>query len=391
MIHSLWIVISAVLFPPVAAERSSPTETFPFDPSKWTLVNSIIKQWLAFSDAWGQGKRGFMGKHNDQKGPTERLVEFVGISGDATSAEINGNAADYRWAGTISVSFTATTAPPDDSSFLTWRRKATNRLDCHVTWLWWRKVSEFFRSILKGRKTLGWVRPENTLAPCSSRWTLQPAPISSQRWCNWQGRTEQGRHLWSSPGSSSPHCTFSLPLYVHRLLSPPSLSHYPPATAGQFVHPAWLPPPLLLRYLAPLLHFNGRYWLELPRPPLLFPVEDPSPSQQPLIWLQAFRSFSEEASPRRTIAEQVVSQTLSLWLCGSEEARCRADCTITTNYHSVRPSAALRHAGEFFFQGAQTAKSIAHLSSWDSHFICTFWFMLISEIKGSNVKPVVSS
>lgn len=37
-----------------------------------------------------------MGKHNDQKGPTERLVEFVGISGDATSAEINGNAADYR-------------------------------------------------------------------------------------------------------------------------------------------------------------------------------------------------------------------------------------------------------------------------------------------------------
>lgn len=37
-----------------------------------------------------------MGKHNDQKGPTERLVEFVGISGDVTSAETNGNTADYR-------------------------------------------------------------------------------------------------------------------------------------------------------------------------------------------------------------------------------------------------------------------------------------------------------
>lgn len=63
MIHSLWIVISAVLFPPVAAERSSPTETFPFDPSKWTLVNPIIKQWLAFSDAWGSRQKGLYGKN----------------------------------------------------------------------------------------------------------------------------------------------------------------------------------------------------------------------------------------------------------------------------------------------------------------------------------------
>lgn len=30
-----------------------------------------------------------MGKHNDQKGPTERLVDCIGISGDVTSAEIN--------------------------------------------------------------------------------------------------------------------------------------------------------------------------------------------------------------------------------------------------------------------------------------------------------------
>lgn len=27
-----------------------------------------------------------MGKHNNKKGPTERLVKFVGVSGDATSA-----------------------------------------------------------------------------------------------------------------------------------------------------------------------------------------------------------------------------------------------------------------------------------------------------------------
>lgn len=42
----------------------------------------------------------------------------------------------------------------------------------------------------------------------------------------------------------------------------PHCPQYPPPTTGQFVPPAWLPPPLLPRYLAPLLHFNGRYWLE---------------------------------------------------------------------------------------------------------------------------------
>lgn len=94
------------------------------------------------------------------------------------------------------------------------------------------------------------------------RWTLQPAPISSQRWYNCQGRMGQGHRLWSSSVSSFSHCTYSLPLYTRWLYSPPSLSHYPPPTTGQFVPPAWLPPPLLLRYLAPLLHFNGRYWLE---------------------------------------------------------------------------------------------------------------------------------
>lgn len=72
----------------------------------------------------------------------------------------------------------------------------------------------------------------------------------------------QGHRLWSSSVSSFSHCTYSLSLYAHWLYSPPSLSHYPPPTTGQFVRPAWLPPPLLLRYLAPLLHFNGRYWLE---------------------------------------------------------------------------------------------------------------------------------
>lgn len=71
----------------------------------------------------------------------------------------------------------------------------------------------------------------------------------------------QGHRLWSSSVSSFTHCTYSLPLDPQWLYSPPSLSHYPPPTTGQFVRPAWLPPPLLLRYLAPL-HFNGRYWLE---------------------------------------------------------------------------------------------------------------------------------
>lgn len=151
------------------------------------------------------------------------------------------------------------------------------------------------------------------------RWTLQPAPISSQRWYNCQGRMGQGHRLWSSSVSSFSHCTYSLPLYTPWLYSPPSLSHYPPPTTGQFVPPAWLPPPLLLRYLAPLLHFNGRYWLENFHDLFAIPQNPSSPSQQPLIWLQAFCSFSEEASPRRTIADQVVSQTLSPGSYDSQE------------------------------------------------------------------------
>lgn len=58
---------------------------------------------------------------------------------------------------------------------------------------------------------------------------------------------------------------------------------------------------------------------ELPRPLRHFSKIPPSPSQQPLIWLQAFCSFSEEASPRRTIADQVVSQTLSPGSYDSQE------------------------------------------------------------------------
>lgn len=159
MIHSQWIVISAVLFPPVAAERPSPTETFPFDPSKWTLVNPIIKQWLAFSDAWGQGKRGFMGKHNDQKGPTERLVEFVGISGDVTSAETNGNTADYRWAGNILSELYANHSTTQRFLLPDMKSKSNEPPDCHVTWLW-RKVSEFSRSVFwrVGKRSAGWGR-----------------------------------------------------------------------------------------------------------------------------------------------------------------------------------------------------------------------------------------
>lgn len=35
-------------------------------------------------------QKGFMGKHNDKKGPTERVVEFVGISGDGGQPYIAG-------------------------------------------------------------------------------------------------------------------------------------------------------------------------------------------------------------------------------------------------------------------------------------------------------------
>lgn len=109
------------------------------------------------------------------------------------------------------------------------------------------------------------------------RWTLHSAPISSQRWYNCQGRMGQGHRLWSSSVSSFSHCTYSLPLYPPLLYPPPSLSHYPPPTTGQFVRPAWLPPPLLLRYLAPFLHFNGRYWLENFHDPFAIPQKSPLP------------------------------------------------------------------------------------------------------------------
>lgn len=75
------------------------------------------------------------------------------------------------------------------------------------------------------------------------RWTVQPAPISSQRWYNCRGGMERGHRLWSSSVSSFSLCTYSLQLRTHWLYSPPSLFHYPPPTTGQFVPPARLPPP----------------------------------------------------------------------------------------------------------------------------------------------------
>lgn len=47
------------------------------------------------------------------------------------------------------------------------------------------------------------------------------------------------------------HCIHSLKLHTLWLSSPPSLFQHPSPTTGQFVPPAWLLPPLLLRYLAP--------------------------------------------------------------------------------------------------------------------------------------------
>lgn len=122
-----------------------------------------------------------------------------------------------------------------------------------------------------------WDHSVRTVFDLKPRWTLQPAPISSQRWYNCQGRMGQGHRPLSSLVSSFSHCTYSLPLCAGWLYFPPSLSHYPPPTAGQFVHPAWLPPPLLLRYLAPRLHFNGRYWLEKFQDLFAIPQKSPLP------------------------------------------------------------------------------------------------------------------
>lgn len=227
------------------------------------------------------------------------------------------------------------------------------------------------------------------------RWTLQPAPISSQRWYNWQGRTEQGRHLWSSTVSSFPHCTYSFPLYVHRLHSPPSLFHYPPVTAGQFVHPAWLPPPLLLRYLARLLHFNGRYWLEnfhdLFAIPCLKPLPFPATFNLITGFLKLFRGGRSQEDNSRTSGFTNTLLVLVWFWRGA--AGPRPDRTVMMNCHSVHPSAALH----LQTKGAQTAKIT--VSCWKLVFsflrfivsICTFWFLVISEIKASNIKPVVSS
>lgn len=63
------------------------------------------------------------------------------------------------------------------------------------------------------------------------------------------------------PSPSYFYHIYSLKLYTHWLSSPPSLLHDHSPTTGQFVPPAWLPPSLLLCYLASFLHFNGRYWL----------------------------------------------------------------------------------------------------------------------------------
>lgn len=111
------------------------------------------------------------------------------------------------------------------------------------------------------------------------RWTLRSAPISSQRWYNCRGRMGRGRRrrLWSSSLSYFSHCTSCVPLCPRWLSSPPSLSHYPAPTTGQFVRPAWLPPPLLLRYLGPFLHFNGRYWLENFHDPFCYSSSAPLP------------------------------------------------------------------------------------------------------------------
>lgn len=115
---------------------------------------------------------------------------------------------------------------------------------------WWDHLA---RTVRKCRLLRPYISPDGH---CS---LLQSAHkgdiIASARW-------DKAHCLWSSSVSSFSHCTYSLPLNTHWLYSPPSLSYYPPPTTGQFVPPAWLPPPLLLRYLAPLLHFNGRYWLE---------------------------------------------------------------------------------------------------------------------------------
>lgn len=164
----------------------------------------------------------------------------------------------------------------------------------------------FSRAFWRGRNPQLGEDREHVGSMLKPRWTLQPTPISSQRWYNWQGRTEQGCHLWSSTGFFFPHCTYSPPLYVHQLHSPPSLSHYPPVTAGQFVHPAWLPPPLLLRYLAPLLHFNGRYWLENFHNPFAVSRLRPLPFPATFNLITGFPKLFRGASPRGTIAEQVV-------------------------------------------------------------------------------------
>lgn len=211
-----------------------------------------------------------------------------------------------------------------------------------------------------GKCSAGW--GQRTCGLREPRWTLQPAPISSQRWYNWQGRTEQGRHLWSSTGSSFPHCAYSLSLYVHRLHSPPSLSHYPPVTAGQFVHPAWLPPPLLLRYLAPLLLFNGRYWLENFHDPFAIPCLRPLPFPATFNLITGFPKLfrggqSQENNSRTSGFANTLLVVVWLWRGVASPRPAR---TITTNYHSVRPSAALGPAGEFF----KVRKTLLHVESW---------------------------
>lgn len=207
------------------------------------------------------------------------------------------------------------------------------------------KVLEFFRSFLKSADG-------SVLKPI---WTLQPAPISSQRWYNWQGRTEQGRHLWSSTGSSFPHCTYSLPLYVHQLHSPPS--HYPPVTAGQFVHPAWLPPPLLLRYLAPFLHLNGRYWLKDFHDPVAIPCLRPLPFPATFNLITGFPKLfrggqSQENNSRTSGFANTLLVLVWLW---RDAAAPRPNRTTTTNCPTICSTETCR----WNFQGAKTEKNTA--------------------------------
>lgn len=122
----------------------------------------------------------------------------------------------------------------------------------------------------------------------------------------------QGHRLWSSSVPSFfPLHQFSPPLYcliiLPSLIVPLSPSNNRPICPSSLAPAS---PPAALFSPSSALQWQVLI-RELPRPPRYALKISPSPSQQPLIWLQAFCSFSEKARPRSTIADQVVSQTLS--------------------------------------------------------------------------------